>query len=132
MRPNLAAAVLVVAASGMLSATTAMAAQYRPFTQGEFAAAQAANRPILIDVFATWCPTCKAQEPIIQQLSRSPKFDRLIVFKLNFDTQKPAWRQLKVSRQSTLIAYRGRLETARSVGETEPTALQAVLDSTVR
>lgn len=132
MRSHLATAALVVVATGMLSATAAAAAQYRPFTQSEFAAAQTANRPIVVDVFATWCPTCKAQEPVLQQLSRAPKFDRMIIFRLNFDTQKSAWRQLRVSRQSTLIAYRGSAETARSVGETEPAALQNMLDSAVR
>ena len=33
-----------------------------------FAAAQAAGKPILLHITAPWCPTCKAQKPILSKL----------------------------------------------------------------
>jgi thioredoxin 1 len=120
----------LIAAASMVWVTNATAAEYRKFSPAAFNAAQSSGKPIVVDVFATWCPTCAAQEPVIKQLSASPKYKDLIIFKLDFDGQKAEQRRLKVTRQSTLIAFRGRRETARSVGATDPIALQRVLDST--
>ena len=35
-----------------------------------FKAAQASGSPILVEIHADWCPTCKAQKPIIDKLDR--------------------------------------------------------------
>jgi thioredoxin 1 len=45
------------------SLTSAWAAE-KPFTTEAFAAAQAGGKSIVVHVFAPWCPTCRAQEPI--------------------------------------------------------------------
>lgn len=119
-------------AAAMFSAGVSTAAEFRPFTARDFAAAQAAGKPIVVDVFAPWCPTCKAQEPIVRRLSAEPKFDRVIVFRLDFDSQKAAWRVLKVWRQSTLIAFKGQHETGRSVADTDPVVLERLFDTAIQ
>lgn len=117
-------------AAGM--AATAAAAEIRPFDAKTFAAAQAQGRPILVDVHADWCPTCKAQTPIIGSIIKAPEYDRLVVFKLNFDKQKADWKRLNVQRQSTLIAFRGPIETGRSVADTRPEGIAVVIRSALR
>lgn len=117
----------VAAVAMAASATPAVAAQFRPFDTRAFAAAQAQGRPILVDVSAEWCSTCRVQEKHIAKITRDPAFARLIVFKLNYDTQKAERRRLKVPRQSTLIAFRGRRETGRSVADTNPGSLEALI-----
>lgn len=121
---------MALAIATLSAGNAAVAADYRPFTAADFAAAQAAGKPIVVDVFATWCPVCKAQDQVVRQLSEAPKFKNLVIFKLNFDTQKTDWRNFKVTRQSTLIAFRGKRETSRSIAETDPDALRRVLEST--
>lgn len=112
--------------------TPALAAEVRPFDAQAFAAAQRAGRPILVDVYADWCPTCKAQAPIVDRLVKDPSAAKMIVFRLNFDEQKPDWLRLGVRRQSTLIAFRGRKETARLVGDTNPASIAALIRSAIR
>lgn len=119
---------LFIAIAGVFPAN---AAEFRPFTTRDFAAAQALGKPIVVDVFATWCPTCKAQEPVIKKIAALPKFKDLVIFRLDFDTQKAEWRGFKVVRQSTLIAFKGSRETARSIAETDQAALERVLNSTL-
>ena len=97
----------------------------------EFAAAQAADKPILIDVFAAWCPTCGAQNPILVRLTRQPKFKDLVVFKIDFDTQKEDLRALNVRAQSTLIVFKGRKELDRSAGDTSEISIEGMLDKTL-
>ena len=78
---------------------------------------------------ATWCPTCRAQNPILTQLTRDPDFKDLVVFKIDFDTQKDDVRALKATSQSTLIAFKGEAETARSIGDTNPASIATLLKS---
>lgn len=111
--------------------TMAHAAEKQQFEQNAFVAAQSAGKPILIDVHAPWCPTCKAQAPILAKLESDPKFKNLVVFEVDFDSRKDVLRKLGVRTQSTLITFRGRQEVGRSVGDTDPGSIAALLNKTI-
>jgi thioredoxin 1 len=85
---------VLVAAAALIGALPAAAEEWKPFDAAAFAEAQKAGKPILIDVFAAWCPTCRAQNPILVQLTREPKYKDMVVFKVDFDTQTDALRAL--------------------------------------
>ena len=55
--------------AGALGLSPAFAASPQPFNAQAFAEAQKAGRPILVAIHASWCPTCKAQTPILGQLT---------------------------------------------------------------
>jgi thioredoxin len=118
----------IVASVALLGAPPASAAEWKPFDAAAFAQAQKDGKPILVDIFAVWCPVCRAQNPILTQLTREPKFDNMVVFKVNFDDQKGDVRALKATSQSTLIVYQGETEKQRSVGDTNPASIAAMLD----
>ena len=106
----------------------AFAVETRTFDSGSFAAAQKAGKPILVAIHASWCPTCKAQKPILSELMAEPKFKDLIYFVVDFDTQKDAVRFFGAQMQSTLIDFKGTKETGRSVGDTERSLIAALLN----
>lgn len=108
-------------------AVTAHAAETKPFDQATFQALQAAGKPILIDVYADWCPTCKAQEPIVSELLTRPQFAGYTCLKVNFDTQKEVRRIFGVSQQSTFIVFRGGKELGRSTGDTRRESIASLL-----
>jgi thioredoxin 1 len=126
-RRSLLVAAIVTAA--LIGALPASAAEWKPFTQADFAAAQKDGKSILVDIFAAWCPVCRAQNPILTQLTREPEFKDLVVLKIDFDTQKDDVRALKAIRQSTLIAFKGEKETGRSVGDTNPASIADLVKS---
>ena len=113
-RVLLAAGIL---AALMLGSLPAIAADWKPFTQAEFSAAQKDGRPILVDIFAPWCPTCRAQKPILEELTAKPEFKDLVVLVVDFDHQTDDVRALQAQQQSTLIVYKGAEEIASTVGE---------------
>jgi thiol-disulfide isomerase/thioredoxin len=119
---------VIVAAAALIGALPAAAEEWKPFDAAAFAEAQKAGKPILIDVFAAWCPTCRAQNPILVQLTREPRYKDLAVFKVDFDTQKDALRALNAQSQSTLIVFSGETEKRRSVGDTDKDSITALLD----
>jgi thioredoxin 1 len=112
---------------GISPRVPACAAEAVPFERTAFAAAQAAGKPILIDVYAYWCPTCARQKPILSKLEKSPEFIDLVVFTVDFDWQRDVARELGAQLQSTLIVFRGPVEKGRSVGDTDETSIAALL-----
>ena len=118
---------MMLAVLSFLAATSALAGETKPFDQATFAQLQAAGKPILVDVYADWCPTCKAQAPILSELMSRPELKDYTMLKVNFDTQKDVRRVLHVTEQSTLIVYRGKQEVARSIGDTSKDSIAATL-----
>jgi thiol-disulfide isomerase/thioredoxin len=110
-----------------LIGTRAFAAPSTPFTPDVFRAAQAADKAILVDITASWCPVCKVQKPILTRLLASPRFAEMVAFEVDFDRQKDALRLVDARIQSTLIVYRGTDELGRTVGDTNPTSIELLL-----
>ncbi|MGE3991534.1 thioredoxin family protein [Pseudorhodoplanes sp.] len=108
-------------------ASAASARDKTPFTPAAFEAAQVAGKPILIDVSASWCPTCKAQAPILSKLLGEQRFKNMVAFNVDFDSQKDILRRLNVQRQSTLIVFKGKQEAGRSVADTNSASIEALL-----
>ena len=102
-----------------------------PFSTEAFKAAQAAGSPILVEIHADWCPTCKAQRPILDKLTAGPKFKDLKIFRVDFDAQKPVVKEFGAQMQSTLIVFKGAAEQGRSVGDTREASIAALLDKSL-
>jgi thioredoxin 1 len=126
-RSVLIATLIATAAAG----APALAAETQTFDPASFAAAEKAGKPILVAVHASWCPTCKAQKPILSELMADPKFKNLVYFVVDFDSQKDAVKFLGARMQSTLVAFKGDKETGRSVGDTDRASIAALLNKTL-
>lgn len=124
---------LFIAAVAALSiASTAQAAEFKPFDRATFDAAQARGRPVLIEVNAWWCPVCSSQARTIKETVQAPQYADLLVLRINYDKQKPEWRAFKVQKQSTLIAFRGGHEQGRVSYITDKEKIRALIRSTQR
>jgi thioredoxin len=122
---------IIVLSTALSLGPIAAAAEGRPFDQAAFEAAQAAGKPILVEVSAPWCPICKAQAPTLARLRSDPRFKELVSFNIDFDTQKDLLRTFNVQKQSTLIVFKGKQETGRSTGVTDPGAIETLLGKSI-
>ena len=109
----------------------ASAMDKKPFDQSAFEAAQSAGKPILVEISAPWCPVCKAQAPTLSKLRNEPRFKELVSFNIDFDSQKDLLKRFNVQKQSTLIVFRGKQETGRSTGDTNPGSIEALLGKSI-
>jgi thioredoxin 1 len=110
----------------------AQAFQTKPFDAASFKAAQGAGESILVDVFAPWCPTCKAQQQVLDGLKDKPEYAKLTIFKVDFDNQPDVVKSFGARTQSTLIAYKGAAETGRSAGDTNAGSIESLLKSALK
>ena len=115
----------------LVASAPASAAEWTEYSPAALEQAQSEGKPILVDVFAAWCSVCRAQNPILTQLTREPKYKDLVVFKADFDKDKEELKALNVQRQSTLIVFKDGKEVDRSVGDTSQLSIEGLLDKTL-
>ncbi|SDC46247.1 Thioredoxin [Cupriavidus sp. YR651] len=112
-------------------ASLSMAGEIKPYSQAQFDKLTHEGKPVLVAVHASWCPTCKAQEPIIGQLMGEGAYKDVTALVVDFDAEKPLLKRFKVGTQSTLIGFKGEKEVGRSVGDTTKAGIEGLLKKTV-
>lgn len=121
MKPfRLVLSTLLLLATGLASA--------EPYSQATFDRLIREGKPALVQVHADWCPTCRAQAPVIDALLREQAYRGITPLKVDFDRQKDVLKTLHVSRQSTLIVFNNGKEVGRALGVTSRSGIARLLD----
>lgn len=97
------------------------------FSEAEFESAAKSGKTVLIEFHADWCPTCRAQEKVVNTLVGQPDFSNVIVLRVLFDTEKNLLKRFGVRQQSTLILFKDGQEVTRAVGETSADGIAGLL-----
>ncbi len=117
---------VVLTASLTLLSTLSSAAE-TPFNQTQFDAMRAAGNPVAVVFHANWCPVCRAQAPLLKELSQTPELKALTLFVADFDTEEGLKKSLRVTTQSTVVVFKDGKESARSTGDTQRDRLAMLL-----
>ena len=117
---------LIVSGLLLAAATLSHALDVKPYSAAALAEAEKANQPVALHFHADWCPTCRAQDKVVQTLKTEKGLD-LTILTVNYDTEKDLKRRFKVNSQSSLIVLRGQKETARLVGDTSTDGIRDAL-----
>lgn len=128
--PRLFALIAVIAAlvvGAMQLNAQSTAAGWQAYDEAEFVMAQEKGKTIVVDIYADWCPTCRAQAPILDELRQERASGDVLFVKVNFDEEKAFLRAHRVPRQSTVLVFNGTAEAARSIAETNRTRLRSVV-----
>ena len=67
----------------------------------------------------------------MDRLSTDAKFKDVQVFMLDFDSGKNVLKQLKVTQQATLVAFKGKTEKRRLVYDADAAKIRAVFEAAV-
>src|SRR5436305_12450173 len=74
-------------AAALLALANIAAAGETAFTAAGLERALAAGTPTIVHFRASWCPTCKAQQPIVDALLQEPKRKDVQLFAADYDTE---------------------------------------------
>ncbi|PKO68756.1 MAG: thioredoxin [Betaproteobacteria bacterium HGW-Betaproteobacteria-16] len=112
----------------VLASFAAHAIEIKPFTLEALTQAQTSNQPVALLFHADWCPTCRAQDKVLQSFKNEAGLE-LTVLIANYDTEKELKKRFNVRAQSTFVVLRGQKESARLIGDTDPAVIRAALKS---
>ena len=83
-----------------------------------------AEKPVLVDFWATWCGPCRRQAPVVEELAEAG----YEVGKVDVDQNMALAQQFRVVSIPTLILFKDGTEVKRFVGLTSKDELKAALE----
>jgi thioredoxin len=66
---------------------------------------QKSQKPVILDVYATWCGACRGMEPTFKELSAQYK-DKIVFAKVNYDEQPDIVQKYNVTLLPTFLFFR--------------------------
>ena len=123
------ATILALAGVGLMLPAVATAGEPLTYSKPAFVEAQNANKPIVVFVTASWCPNCRKQQPLVDEMAKDRAFADAVIFVVDFDSDKQALKDLNAQMQSTLIAFKGKTERMRSTAVTNPEKIRELFQS---
>ncbi len=118
---------LFAAATVIFFAFAAQALTIDDYTPAAIKKAEAAGQSYALVFHADWCPTCRAQAKIFQQIKSDPALKKVTIYNVDYDGEFELRKAVKVRGQSTVIVYKGTKETGRSVADTSADGLKQLL-----
>jgi len=87
-----------------------------------------ARTPVLVDMYATWCPPCKKIAPVLNRLA--PTYKGKVAFvKVNVEKVPDKARKYRVQFVPTLLVFKNGKETERIQGAPPEARLRKVLEA---
>ncbi len=83
-----------------------------------------AEKPVLVDFWATWCGPCMRQGPILEEMAG----EGYTIGKVNVDEQMGLAQQYHVMNIPTLLVFNGGKEVQRIVGLSSKETLKKAMD----
>jgi thioredoxin 1 len=102
-------------------------AEPHAYSAAALADAQKLGRPVIVEIFAYWCNTCRAQKQVLDELELEQRYWQVIRLLIDFDEAPADVRALGATRQGTLIMFKGAQEVGRVVGQSRREDVVALL-----
>jgi len=131
-RPASAAIAAAFVLTALVGSTLPALGSGESFTQARFEALQSEGALVLVDVAASWCPTCAKQKAVLERYrAERPNVD-LHILRVDFDDQKNWVKHFKAPRQSTLLLFRGAEQVWFAVAETRAEVIFRAIDEAAK
>ncbi|MCZ4580861.1 thioredoxin [Gordonia amicalis] len=89
-----------------------------------------ADKPVLVDFWATWCGPCRMVAPVLEEIARDHG-DKLTIAKLDVDESPATARDFQIMSIPTMILFDNGQPVKTIVGAKGKAALLRELDSVI-
>lgn len=120
---------MLAAAFLLLAATPAFAKSFAAYDKAKLEAAINSGASIVVHVHADWCPSCRKQMSTMDELFKDPALAKIQTIRVNYDRERDFLSAYKVTKQATVIAFKGGKEVSRVTYDPDPVKVTAVVHS---
>lgn len=124
MRRSYFAFLLLVA--GIFS--TPAFADFVTFEKTKFEDLVKSNAPVVVHTHEWWCPTCRVQANVLEQLQKDAKFGKVTMFRASAGTDRDALAPYKVAGRSIILVFAGGKQIGRLDWVTDAAQIRALVE----
>lgn len=89
-----------------------------------------ANKPVVVDFWANWCPPCKKLGPILEKVAEDYK-EKITVYKVNVDENPTLSQTFKIEVIPTVVLFKENEAKAGFVGFREEGDIKSWIDQNI-
>ncbi len=119
-----------------LSSTLALAAEpdHQPYTYEAYQQALADGKPFMLDFYASWWGTCRAQDRTVRALiSSNSAYQAVTLLRVDWDkySNDQVVKELNVARRSTLVMFNNGQEVGRVIANSNSGTIEKLFKKAV-
>ena len=104
---------LALATLFVLTASPSLAGGFSAYEKAKLDAAIQSGAPVVVHVHAEWCPICRRQVMVLNELFVDPALAKVQGIRVNYDRDRDFVSGYKVKRQANILVFKGGKEVAR-------------------
>lgn len=114
-------------AAALLLAVPAAAKDFSAYDKTKLEAAIKSGAPIVVHVHAEWCPICRKQIAVLDEIFKDPALAGVTGIRVNYDVDRDFVSSFKVKRQANILVFKGGKEVGRLDYNPDPDRIRAVV-----
>jgi thiol-disulfide isomerase/thioredoxin len=119
---------LALAVFATLTAAPALAGkEFASYDKAKLDALIKSGAPVVVHVHADWCPTCRRQITVFDKLFDEPRFAKIATVRVNYDKDRGFLAAYKVTKQATILAFKGGKEVARLIYDADSARIRSTV-----
>ena len=100
---------------------------WEEYSTPRFEELMARGEPLLVEVYASWCPTCLLQHKALETLHEEGRGPQIRAIRVDFDRDEGFRRAFGFNHTGTIVLFNKGRETARQSGLVTPDKIEAFL-----
>jgi thioredoxin 1 len=119
--------IMLFLAAALLLAVPAAATDFSAYDKAKLEAAIKSGAPIVVHVHAEWCPVCRKQAAVLEELFKDSALAKVARVRVNYDVDRDFVSSFKVKRQANILVFKGGKEVGRLDYNPDPDRIRAVV-----
>jgi thioredoxin 1 len=119
---------LTLAALLTIAASPASAGkEFTAYDKAKLEALIKSGAPVVVHVHAEWCPVCRRQVMVLDELFGDPQFAKLQGIRVNYDKDRDFISAYKVKRQANILTFKDGKEISRVDYDADDARIRAAI-----